>query len=131
MLGAISRANPNRAASALIQLLNDKLNIDLKAGVQETVNSKSDNANADDRIISSIKNSITHHHNEMGGTLTTDAETFVNNIVSTCLFKVVEKNSLTSNRALCKALGARSHHISLACNQVQDPPGNDAIVSSL
>ena len=41
---AISRANANQAASALTRLLNDRLNLDIKAGgLQETITSKDDN----------------------------------------------------------------------------------------
>ena len=82
-------------------------------------------------LVAGIKQSITHHTNEAGGTCTIAAETFVKNVVTAFLFNIVVREQILSNSTLNNVIGTTYYQVDYARNQVQDLLENDSFVEAL
>ena len=69
-------------------------------------------------------------HTKGRGSRTTAAETFIKNVVLSCMFTIVKQKAEVNDRELQKMLGALTHQISSACAAVQDLIDNNLMVRS-
>jgi len=119
---AISVGDLDCAAIALTQYINKESNNDLRERVRNGL--KLDEGSADINtlqwVVDGIKKSITHHTNSDGGTRTNSEETFVKNVVVSCLFDIVDEAHDIPNKTLSKIIGATRDQIKLGRAKAQE-----------
>lgn len=125
---SIAKCNPDRAAIMISKLLNDKSNAELKDIVLKSITD--DDLNS--LIFGGIKESLAHHSKCGRGSRTSSEETFVKNVMSACLFKIVKENRKDiSTGELASSIGISWQQAQTAREKAKDMIDNNKTASPL
>lgn len=125
---SVSKCNVQRASKALIKMLNEPRNANLKLLIKNAIITTDAPTTIDSVICQGLKDCLAYHTDERGGTRTTAAETLVKNTLMAATFAAVKDPSI-SNYSFATFLGTTWHQISLARVQASRMQEQDLVVS--
>ena len=126
MLHSICHGNPIRAAGAIANTLKKMKNETISDIVKVSVFQPTEIEMRKSLVTESIHASI-QSHTSGAGSCTAAVETFVKNVATASMYKIVQEKVEVSNYEMAKVIGTTAHQVSIARETVKELIDNNSV----